>query len=617
MEIAQLPSQKRKNLIIIAILVIGLPLLSFAAYQVVQLLTGAGGSNKPKNVVISNLTTSAITISWTTDTQSTGSVIPIENGNSKSPVIDKRGNSRRYTHYVELTSLEPNTKYNFQIVSDSTKYSAEGGKDFSFKTAPITADTPTPNPIYGTVSGGSSDDVILYALPKDKSAYPVSATIPSGGNWIMDLSALRGIDDKKMVSTSNSSNLVVIAVGGSGKGASVEGIYSDIFDSNGKLKDTNPLTLSAKTDMYKAIPSEALLTAYATSNNTTPTPTPSKPTPTPTQPEEEEEEEEVIFNRRFRLVQQLQWIDMVGGTGASVTGKTGAESIQVANLTDTGFSVIWVSKEKEQGTVKYGTSKTSLSNTASDQRDGLTTKGSYYVHLVDITRIQPETTYYYEVVSGSNTYDNNGAKYTLKTFATLNSPPPFESITGQISNLPEHGEVVVLAYIQDVDSSGSSGDSTKMATLIDDNGKWILSIGDSRIQNGSAYYEYTSGDSMKINLVTTFDTSLTTERMEGITERDVDIALAESSGSSSSTSVSALDNYGILGASNGTSLPVNSTPTTNNYVVDGTGQTPQTGILDNMLYLLVFSGGLIGASYIIYRLGKQKPRSKSKMSKHL
>ena len=93
-----------------------------------------------------------------------------------------------------------------------------------------------------------------------------------------------------------------------------------------------------------------MLTAYATSNNTTPTPTPSKPTPTPTQPEEEEEEEEeeVVFDRRFRLVQQLQWVNMVG-TGASVTGKTGAASIQVANLTDTGFSVIWVSKEKEQG----------------------------------------------------------------------------------------------------------------------------------------------------------------------------------------------------------------------------------------------------------------------------
>ena len=617
MEIAQLPSQKRKNLIIIAILVIGLPLITFAAYQVVQLITGAGGNNKPRNVVISNLTTSSITISWTTETQSTGSVIPIENGNSKSPVVDKRGTSRRYTHYVELTSLEPNTKYNFQIVSDSTKYSAEGGKDFSFKTAPITADTPTPNPIYGSVSGGSSDDVILYALLKDKSAYPVSATIPSGGNWIMDLSALRGIADKKMISTSNSSNLVIIAVGGGGKGASVQGIYSDIFDSNGKLKDTNPLALSAKTDMYKSIPSEALLTAYAT-DNTTPTPTPSKPTPPPTQPEEEEEEEEeVVFNRRFRLVQQLQWIDMVGG-GSSVTGKTGAESIQVANLTDTGFSVIWVSEQKEQGTVKYGTSKTSLSNTATDQRDGLTTKGNYYVHLVDITRIQPETTYYYEVVSGSNTYDNNGAKYSLKTFATLSSPPPFESITGQVSNLPDHGEVVVLAYIQDVDSSGSSGDSTKMATFVDDNGKWILSIGDCRTQNGSSYYEYTSGDSMKINLVTTFDTSLTTERMEGIAERDVDIALAESSGSSgSNNTVSALNNYGILGASNGTSLPVNSTPSTNNYVVDGTGQTPQTGILDNMLYLLVFSGGLIGVSYFVYNLGKPKKRNNSKMSKNL
>ena len=44
----------------------------------------------------------------------------------------------------------------------------------SFKTAPITAGTPTPNPIHGTVTGSSGDDVIVYAM-KDKSVYPVSA----------------------------------------------------------------------------------------------------------------------------------------------------------------------------------------------------------------------------------------------------------------------------------------------------------------------------------------------------------------------------------------------------------------------------------------------------------
>jgi len=621
MEIAQLPSQKRKNLIIIAALAIGLPLLVFATYQVVQLITKAGSDNKPKNVIISNITTSSITISWTTESKATGSVIPVENGDSKSPVIDKRGNSSRYTHYVELTSLEPNTSYSFIIVSGSDKYSDENGKEFSFKTAPVTADTPTPNPIYGTVSGGSGDDVLLYAVLKDKTAYPVSATMPSGGNWIMDLSALRSISDKKMITASSSSNVVIIAVGGTSKGAVVTGVYSDIFDSNGKLKDTNPLTLSSKTDMYSSMPSDAVLTAY--SSTTTPT-TPTnnnddeeEETPTtPTTPTEEEEEPSGEFTRKFRIVQQLEWIDMVSSSSTLVSGKTGAESIQVANLTDTGFTVMWVSSAKEQGTVKYGTSKDSLTNTATDQRDGLTTKGSYYVHMVDVTRIQPSTTYYYEVVSGSNTYDNNGAKYSLKTYATLSSPPAYESVTGAVSNLPEHGELIVLAYIKDTDSTGSAGNSTKMATMVDENGKWILSIGDSRTSDGSAYYEYTSSDTFQMDFVTTFVAKSSTANMEGISSKDISVALESTSSTSKTEKVEALKNYGILGASSGSSSTTSSSSNSSYNVSTGT-ETPKTGILDNMIYLLILASGLCFGGYYIYSKNKPKSKKSNKMVRNI
>jgi hypothetical protein len=119
MKIATVPSKKRKELTIIAILLIGIPLVVFATYQIYNLITRASVEAKPNNVLLSNLTTSAVTVSWVTDVSANGSVIPVVNSSEKSPVIDKRGSGKRYTHYVELSDLEPNTEYQFIIVSDS------------------------------------------------------------------------------------------------------------------------------------------------------------------------------------------------------------------------------------------------------------------------------------------------------------------------------------------------------------------------------------------------------------------------------------------------------------------------------------------------------------------
>ena len=85
-----------------AILIIGLPLLLFAAYKVVQIVSKASGDTDPKNVVISNITTTMATISWTTDTKTYGTLILLENNQEKSEIRDARGSDRRYTHYVEV-----------------------------------------------------------------------------------------------------------------------------------------------------------------------------------------------------------------------------------------------------------------------------------------------------------------------------------------------------------------------------------------------------------------------------------------------------------------------------------------------------------------------------------
>ena len=60
MKIAYMPQHQRRQNIILAILLIGLPLLVFAAYQVVKIVSRAGVGSEPKNVVISNISNNMI-----------------------------------------------------------------------------------------------------------------------------------------------------------------------------------------------------------------------------------------------------------------------------------------------------------------------------------------------------------------------------------------------------------------------------------------------------------------------------------------------------------------------------------------------------------------------------
>lgn len=525
MKIARLPS-KRKNNVIIWILVIGLPLLVYASYQTIQLISRAGGDTKPANIAVTNVSTSSATISWVTEASVKGSVVPILAGNEKSPVVDKRGNDNRNTHYVELTSLEPNTEYDFKIVSGSDEYESDDNVTMSFKTAPITAGTPTPNPIHGTVSGSSGNDVIIYAMLKDKSSYPVSAVIPSGGNWITDLSGFRKVSDYSLVLTENTTNLVLVAVGGIDEGAILEGTYSNLFDSNGKLKSTSDFTIDGNSDLYAYFPENSLLTER---------------TEVPTEPVEEPvvepEEEEPTNESNFKIVMDLEWVDMV--SGGSVTATTGASSVQITNLSDTGFTVIWVSAQKEAGLINYGTSSSSLSSEALDERDGATNRGTYYVHSVSVTMVQPETKYYFKVKSGGVEYSNT---FDVTTYATLSSPPPFESVTGEVKNIPSTGELVIIGYITDKDGSGTSGTSNKISVLADENGKWILSIADTRNTSGSSYFEYTSADEITFSLMSTVNSSSVVKTISSAQEADVEIT----AGSGGTGGVDILDDYGVI-----------------------------------------------------------------------
>jgi len=541
MKIARVPTKKR-NILTLIILIVGLPLLVYASYQVVQVVTKASADTEPKNVLLTNLTTSSVTVTWTTDSQTRGTVATVKNSAEGTPVIDTRGNTKRYTHFVELTGLEPNTSYSFAITSETTKYTeSTDGKKYAFKTASITAETPTPNPIHGSVDDASGDDVLVFAVLKDKSAYPVSATMPSGGNWIMDLSAFRKVSDNSLVISNNDTSLVIVAISGTGKGDLLTGAYSELFDSNGKLKSTQTFNMEEQANLYSYFPAVSMLGAeQAPVEDDEDT---DKPVVVIPEPEEEDPtEEETTNGRTFRLVKDLSWEDMVVAGG--LTWPYGASTVEITNLTDTGFTVIWASQKSEQGYINYGTTTSDLSSQANDERDGVTNRGAYYIHSVSITRLQPETKYYFEVVSGENKFDNIGKKYSATTFATLSTPPSYVSITGTTTNIPESKEGIVIAYIKDMDGTGTADQAGSISTLMDENGKWILSIADSRSSDGSVYFEYTSADSMYFDILSTIPSfTPVSVSMNGITGKDISITISDSEGT---TTVEKLSNYGVI-----------------------------------------------------------------------
>jgi hypothetical protein len=378
-------------------------------------------------------------------------------------------------------------------------------------------------PVYGSVTGISTDDVLIFAMLKDKSSYAVSATMPSGGNWIMDLSTFRKISDGSLIISDANTNLVLIVVTGTDQGAVLNGSYGTLFDSNGKLKSTQIFNIGANTTLYSYFPTES---SQNSGTEETPTEEPEKEE-TPV-----EEQKQKTDGRTFRLVKDLEWEDMVvSGVSSWPSGK---DTVRITNLTDTGFTVVWVSKEKEKGGVRYGTSASDLSSSANDERDGVTNKGSYYVHSVSLVRLQPETKYYFEVYSGDSIYEG----FNVTTFATLSTPPSYVSITGTVSNMPYTGEGILIAYIKDGDSTGTSSDSMPISTTLDEDGKWILSIAD-----GSEYYEYTSSDSMYFTVMSTIPSVPPTHvSMNGITSKDVEVSLEYST----SKIVTKLSDYGVI-----------------------------------------------------------------------
>lgn len=91
------------------------------------------------------------------------------------------------------------------------------------------------------------------------------------------------------------------------------------------------------------------------------------------------------------------------------------QDIKVTNISGTSASISWQTENSVTGFIKIGINS-DLNQTAKDDRDKAGSK-NHQLHFITLNNLSPDTTYYYKIISGSQTHPP-GEPLLFKTSAT-------------------------------------------------------------------------------------------------------------------------------------------------------------------------------------------------------
>lgn len=184
-KLASLTKFRIPTILGLGLVILGIGSGVFLVIQNQSLTAKAGADQTPKNITISNLEDTQTTISWQTDTPTTGFVTYGINSPDEYTAFDDRDNQSPksyYTHIVTLTHLTPQTSYNFKIISGKT--SSEVQKFTSLQTLKQNRF----KPIVGTVV--AQQQLLDDGLAHLSITGAVQSSIIKNGNFLIPISTL-------------------------------------------------------------------------------------------------------------------------------------------------------------------------------------------------------------------------------------------------------------------------------------------------------------------------------------------------------------------------------------------------------------------------------------------
>jgi hypothetical protein len=158
------------------------------------------------------------------------------------------------------------------------------------------------------------------------------------------------------------------------------------------------------------------------------------------------------------------------------------KNVKVANISASGVTITWTTDTPVTGLVRYSENPAKLALPAGDIRDQRSgSSGSFTTHYVDLVSLSPGKTYYFEIVSGSQSYNDDNKPYQIAT-APQASPQSEDMVFGKVLLPSGQGAGGVIVYLE------IQGAQT-MANLTKDDGTWRLPLSTARDKQGQ-YVKY-------------------------------------------------------------------------------------------------------------------------------
>lgn len=160
------------------------------------------------------------------------------------------------------------------------------------------------------------------------------------------------------------------------------------------------------------------------------------------------------------------------------------KQVHITNVTDSGFTVSWLTDKPTTGSIKYGVESGSFKQQGLDDRDQLSGESEkFMVHHITMKNLKSQTDYYFKLESDKKQFDNNNKPFQVKTGPSLGSPPIADPIYGSI--LGSSGSTVegVVVYV-------NVANAAPLSALVKANGNWALSLATARTTDLSSYLNY-------------------------------------------------------------------------------------------------------------------------------
>lgn len=145
------------------------------------------------------------------------------------------------------------------------------------------------------------------------------------------------------------------------------------------------------------------------------------------------------------------------------------KNVEFTNISDTGFTMSWVTSEPATGAVIIGRDR-EKAVVFFDERDSAGKLGQYITHSVTYRLAKPQSDYSAKILSNGKTFTDGDSPYRIRTGSTIasssnNLEPAYGTVTTE-EGKPALGSIVYLTL------EGSQ----KLSTLVTSTGSWLIPL---------------------------------------------------------------------------------------------------------------------------------------------